>query len=121
MDGFVGLLPLLVLAACPLMMAVCFFGMRKAGHSTESALVTRQLATSTQVLEPAGQIAALRTQLDRLQHEQAVIARQIDALAAQERDSTAPIDGEAVAMTAATPVELTVSDATSPRMSRLSC
>ena len=100
MEWLLGLLPLVVFLACPLMMVFCFFGMRKAGCSTKSVPAAAEQNALGQTLPPAGQIAALRSQLGHLQAEQATIARQIDDLAAQERETSATIDDETVAMPA---------------------
>lgn len=96
MDWIVGLLPLLVFAACPLMMVVCFFGMRKMGCSTESAPATSASTVPAQNLSPAEQLAALQTRLSQLQFEQMAIARQIDDLAGSITDP-APVGNDAAA------------------------
>ena len=81
MEWIIGLLPLLLFAACPVMMAFCFFGMRKKGCSTESAPAINSVTASVQGLAPAEQIAALQAHLSRLEAEQSTIARQITELA----------------------------------------
>ncbi len=82
MDWILGLLPLLLFAACPLMMVFCFFGMRRMGCSTEAAPATNAASVQVQNLSASKQIAALQAQLSQLQFEQMAIARQIDELAA---------------------------------------
>lgn len=94
MDWIVGLLPLLVFAACPLMMVFCFVGMRKMGCATESAPATSAATAPVQNLSPSQQIAALQAQLSQLQSEQLAIARQIDELAAATTDPVPTASGE---------------------------
>ena len=100
MDWILGLLPLLVFAACPLMMVFCFFGMRKMGCSTESAPATSAATVSAQNLSATEQIAALQTQLSQLQFDQMAIARQIDDLAASATDPASVGNGTAAAVPA---------------------
>lgn len=97
MDWIIGLLPLLAFAACPLMMVVCFFGMRRMGCSTESTPATSAATAPVQNLSASEQIAALQAQLSQLQFEQIAIARQIDELAAATTDP-GPVVHDPVAM-----------------------
>lgn len=53
-----GLLPFLVVLACPLMMAFSMFGMRNAGCSSASARAPTDASVSLQGLAPVDQIAA---------------------------------------------------------------
>lgn len=77
MESLLGLLPLLLFLACPLLMVACFVGMRRMDHSSEPGPVP---ATSDPLL--AEQVAALQTQLQQLQAQQTSIARQLTELAA---------------------------------------
>ena len=97
MDWIVGLLPLLVFAACPLMMVFCYFGMRKMGCSTESAPAARLAQAPARNLSAPEQVAALQAQLNRLQFEQMAIARQIDELVASAAADPGPAENGAVA------------------------
>lgn len=76
MESLLGLLPLLLFLACPVLMVACFVGMRRMGHSSEPAP-----AAALADLTSAEQVAALHVQLQQLQQQQAVIARQLDELA----------------------------------------
>ncbi len=104
MDWIPGLLPLLVFAACPLMMVFCFFGMRKMGCSTESAPAASAVTAPVPNRSPVEQISALQTQLSQLQFEQMAIARQIDELATSVMDPALVGDGAAVAVPAGSSV-----------------
>ena len=104
MDWIVGLLPLLLFAACPLMMVFCFFGMRKMGCATESAPATSAATAPIQNLSPSQQIVALQAQLSQLQFEQMAIARQIDDLAAATTDSIPTASGEVATVPAGSSV-----------------
>ncbi len=99
-----GLLPLLLFAACPLMMVFCFFGMRKMGCATDSAPASSTASAPAQNLTTSEQIAVLQAQLSQLQFEEMAIARQIDELAAP---ATAPVptaDGAAATVPAGSSV-----------------
>lgn len=80
MEWLLGYLPLLLFLACPLMMAFCFFGMRKAGCSTNASPTTAASTSSLQHLPASEQVAALQVRLNQLQTEQQAIAAQIDGL-----------------------------------------
>ena len=104
MDWILGLLPLLLFAACPLMMVFCFFGMRKMGCATESTPANSAATAPTQNLSASEQIAALQAQLSQLQFEQMAIARQIDELAEAATDTLLVEDGTAAAVPAGSSV-----------------
>lgn len=104
MDWIVGLLPLLVFAACPLMMVFCYFGMRKMGCSTDSAPATSAASAPAQNLSAQEQIGALQAQLSQLQFEQMAIARQIDELATSVTDPASVGNGAAAAVPVGSPV-----------------
>lgn len=84
-----GALPLLLLAACPLSMLLMMVTMN--GMDQRSATSTRRQlkgTTASSVLSRSEQLAQLREQLQNLQQQQEVIARQINALEQNERQST---------------------------------
>lgn len=81
MDALAGLLPVALLLACPAMMIVCFWGMRRGSCSSES-----QPAVGVDTaLAPAEQARLLQTRLEHLQTEQAAIATQLAQLASSDR------------------------------------
>lgn len=88
-----GALPLLLLAACPLSMLLMMVTMNGMGQRSATS-TRRQLkgTTASSVLSRSEQLAQLREQLQNLQQQQEVIARQINALDQNERQST--FDGD---------------------------
>jgi uncharacterized protein YlxW (UPF0749 family) len=88
-----GALPLLLLAACPLSMLLMMATMNGMGERSATS-TRRQLkgTTASSVLSREEQLAQLRKQLQNLQQQQEVIARQINALEQNERQST--FDGD---------------------------
>lgn len=89
MEALLGYAPFLILLACPLMMVLCFLGMRRMGHSTESTPATASVPVRLGQAAPAEQIADLQARLSQLQAEQTVIAQQIAGLASQAQAATA--------------------------------
>lgn len=88
MELVLGFLPFLVFLTCPLMMAFCYFGMRKTGCSTAATAPATEQAPAILALPRTEQVAALQAQLSQLQTEQAAIARQIAGLAVDEDQAT---------------------------------
>lgn len=84
-----GALPLLLLAACPLSMLLMMVTMNGMGQRSATS-TRRQLkgTTASSVLSREEQLAQLREHLQNLQERQEVIARQINALEQNERQST---------------------------------
>ena len=77
-----GLLPLLLLLACPVVMALCLFGMRRQGCSPDAASVAPADAAGTvaEELTPAEQVGSLQQRLNWLQAEQRDLASRLQTL-----------------------------------------
>lgn len=89
MDALAGLLPVALLLACPAMMIVCFWGMRRGSCSSKS-----QLAVSVDTaLAPAEQVRLLQVQLEHLRTEQAAIATQLAQLVSSDQTTSVEPSG----------------------------
>lgn len=87
MDTLIGLLPFVALLACPLLMGICFWGMRRMDSTADVPLASVEPVTTSAVEQPpplAEQVAGLQERLARLKVEQDEIAIQLAELAWQE-------------------------------------
>lgn len=94
MDALVGLLPVTLLLACPVMMIFCFWGMRRMSCSTESQPAAGADAALAQAPIPAEQARLLQIRLEHLQTEQAAIATQLAQLASSDQTRLEPVGPE---------------------------